>query len=259
MPSYIKDEAEKAKFIGAKTGDVITFNPYKAYEGHEAELASFLKIKKEDISAHQGDFTFTITELTRYKEAEIGQEFFDKIYEPGTVTSEEAMKEKIKETIAQQLAPESDYKFIVDAKQLLEDKAKDIRFPDEFLKRWLVASDEKRTEEAVEKDYPLILNDLKFQLIKDKIIKDNDIKIEKEDVQQQAIKATRAQFAQYGMSNVPDDLLENYAQEMFKKQETVRNLIDRVLEEKLIAVLKEQVTLEPTEISVEEFQKLFEK
>jgi trigger factor len=259
MPSYIKDEAEKAKFIGAKIGDVITFNPYKAYEGHEAELASFLKVKKDEVAAHPGDFTFTITELTRYKEAEIGQELFDKIYEPGTVTSEEALKEKIKETIAQQLAPESDYKFIVDAKQLLEDKAKDIPFPDAFLKRWLSASDENRTEESIEKDYPLILNDLKFQLIKDKLIKDNDIKIEKEDIQQQAIKATRAQFAQYGMSNIPDDLLENYAQEMFKKQETVRSLIDRVLEEKLIEVLKEQVTLEPKDVSVEEFQKLFEK
>ncbi|MDR0866461.1 MAG: trigger factor [Candidatus Symbiothrix sp.] len=259
MPSFIKEETEKAKFTGAKVGDTIVFNPYKAYDGHETELSSFLKIKKEEAKDHQGNFSLTITEITRYHEAELNQELFDKIYEPGTVTSEEAFKEKVKENIAQQLAPESDYKFIVDAKQLLEDKAKDIQFPDAFLKRWLVESDpEKRTEESVEKDYPAILNDLKFQLIKENIVKENDIKVETEEVQQAALNATRAQFAQYGMSNIPDDLLQNYAQEMLKKEKTLRQLVDKVAEDKIIAVLKEKVTLEPKEVSVEEFQKLFE-
>jgi trigger factor len=259
MPSFIKDETEKAKFAGAKVGDTIVFNPYKAYEGHETELSSFLKIKKEEVKNHQGDFSLTINEITRYKEAELNQELFDKIYEPGTVTSEEAFKEKVKENIAQQLAPESDYKFIVDAKQLLEDKAKDVQFPDAFLKRWLVESDpEKRTEESVEQDYPEILKDLKFQLIKENLVKENDIKVETEDVQQAALNATRAQFAQYGMSNIPDDLLQNYAQEMLKKEKSLRNLVDKVVEDKIIGVLKEQVTLAPKEVSVEEFQKLFE-
>ncbi|KAA6301708.1 MAG: Trigger factor [Candidatus Ordinivivax streblomastigis] len=257
MPSYMKEETEKAKFIGAKIGDVITFNPYTAYEGHEAELASFLKIKKEEVSAHQGDFTFAISEITRYKEAELSQELYDKIYEPGTVTSEVDFRAKIKEIVVQQFAPESDYKFLLDAKQALEDKAKDIQFPDEFLKRWLVASDEKRTAELVEEDYPNILSDLKFQLIKDNLIKENDIKIEKEDVEQQAQKTARAQFAQYGMSNVPDYLLENYVQEMLKKEDNIQNMIDRVLEDKLIVVLKKQATLKPKEVTLEDFQKLF--
>jgi trigger factor len=259
MPSFIQDETEQAKFIGAKKGDVITFNPLKAYNGHEAELASFLKVKKEEVAAHPGDFSFVITEITRYKEAEIGQELFDKVYEPETVTTEEAFREKIKESLTRQLAPEGDYKFILDAKQRLEEKAEPIQFPDEFLKRWLVASDEKRTVESVEEDYPKILKDLKFQLIRDQIIKENDIKIDQEEVQQQAIQATRAQFERYGMGNVPDQMLENYAQEMLQKRESVRNLVDMIMENKLIAVLKEQVTLEPKEVTEEEFQKMFEQ
>ena len=259
MPMYIKDEVEKAKFIGAKVGDVITFNPYKAYEGHEAELASFLKVEKTDVANHTGDFTFTINEITHYKEAEVNQELFDKVYEPGTVTSEEAFRAKIKEMIAQQLTPESDYKFITDAKQLLEEKAKDIQFPDEFLKRWLLASDPERTVESVETDYPKILADLKYHLIKEQIVKNKEIKVEQEDVTQAAFAATRAQFAQYGMNNIPDQLLENYAQEMLKKEATVRNLIDKVIEDKITVVLKDEITLEPKEVSLEEFQGFFQE
>ena len=259
MPSYMKDDEEKGKFMGAKLGDVITFNPFKAYEGSEAELASFMKINKEEVKDHVGNFTFEIKEITRYKEADLNQELFDKIYEPGTVTSEEQFKDKIKEITAQQLTPESDYKFILDVRQLLEEKTKDVQFPDAFLKRWLVASNPDRTEESVETDYPKIIADLRFHLIREQIVKDNDIKVEMEDIQEQARNATRAQFAQYGMSNVPDDLLNNYAQEMLKKEETVRGLVDKAVEEKLIEIFKKEVTLKPKEVTIEEFQKLFEE
>lgn len=259
MPAYIKVETEKAKILAAKKDDIITFNPYTAYEGHEAELASLLKIAKEDINKHQGDFTFTIVDITRYQEAEMNQELFDKAYEPGTVTSEEDFKAKIKEDLAQQTMPESDYKFLLDAKDALEEKTKDIQFPDAFLKRWLVAADEKNTAESIETDYPNILSDLKFQLIKDKLLKDNNIAVEKEDVEKQAYAAARAQFIQYGMNNIPDYLLENYVQEMMKKEKTVQNLIHRVMENKLIEILKKTVTLKKKEVSIEEFQKLFEK
>lgn len=259
MSSYFKNEEEKAKFIGSKAGDKIIFNPYKAYDGHEAELASFLKIGKDEVKNHQGNFSFEITEVTRYKEAELNQELFDKVYEPGTVTSEEDFKKKVEETLSQQLIPESDYKFIIDARQLLEEKAKDIQLPDAFLKRWLVESNTERTDEAVESDYPKIASDLKFHLIKEEIVKNNNIKIEAEDIKEYAIKTTKAQFAQYGMTNVPEQLLENYSQEMLKKEENIRNLVDKAVEDKLIAILKDQVTLEDKELTIEEFQKLFEE
>lgn len=256
MPAYMKNEEEKTKFSNAKLHSTIVFNPYKAYEGNEAELTSFLKIKKDEVKHYTDDFSFEINEITRYKEAELNQELFDKVFEPATVDSEEMFREKIKEDLTRQLAPESDYKFILDARKSLEEKASDIQFPDAFLKRWLLASDSNKTPESLEEDYPKILEDLKFHLIKEHLIEENGITIEESDMQEYARRAARAQFAKYGMYSLPDDLLENYSQEMLKKKETYRMLGDKVFEDKLIKVLKEQVTLKSQEITIEEFQKL---
>ncbi|MDH8700960.1 trigger factor [Dysgonomonadaceae bacterium PH5-43] len=258
MPSYIKEETEKAKFVAAKKGDVITFNPYKAYEGNEVELASFLKIAKEVVKDCQSDFSFTITEITRYKEAEMNKDLFDKVFGPDTIATEEEFKAKIKEILEEQLAPESDYKFILDAKAILDEKGKEIQLPDEFLKRWLLASDEENKIKSIDEEYPKIVADLRFHLIKEGILKSNDIKVEAEEIKAQAIKTTRAQFAQYGMTNIPDNVLEGYSQDMLKKEETVRNLVDKVAEEKLMAVLKKQATVKTKKVTVEELGKLFE-
>ncbi|MDR3339593.1 MAG: trigger factor [Candidatus Symbiothrix sp.] len=259
MPSFIKDEAVKATFIGAQQSAVLVFNPFKAYEGNEAEIASFLKIKKDEIERYTGDFSFEIKEISRYTPAELNQELFDKIYDPGTVTSEDAFREKIKENIAAQLNPESDYKFILDARKLLVEKAVDVQLPDAFLKRWILATNSDRTPETVENDYSRIIEDLKFHLIKEQLAKENGIQVDQDDIKEYAKRATRAQFAQYGMSNVPDDLLEKYAQEMLKKEETIHNLIDKLLEDKLIEALKAQVTLELKEVTADEFSKFFEQ
>jgi trigger factor len=258
MPSYISNEEEKAKFTSAKLNDTVVFNPFKAYDGAEAELASFLKVKKEETGNYTGDFSFEIKEITRYTEAELNPELFDKVFEPGTVTTEEAFREKIKEIISAQFVPESDYKFILDVRKLLKAKLTDVQFPDAFLKRWLLASGTNKTPESIEEDYPKIIEDLKYYLSKSQLIERNGIKVEPEDVREYARQATRAQFAQYGMSNIPEPLLENYSMEMLKKEETVRNLIDKAAENKLIQVLKKQLTLEPQTVTLEEFQKVLE-
>ncbi len=258
MPSYMKEEAEKKKFMGAKTNTVITFNPFKAYEGSEVELSSLMKIKKEEVKDHTGDFTFEIQEITRYKEGELNQELFDKVFEPGTVKTEEEFRQKVREMIAVQYTPDSDYKFLIDARKLLTKKAGKVEFPDAFLKRWLVASNEERTPESVETDYPKIIEDLEFHLIKEELVKENGLKVAEGDLMEYAGRAVKAQFAQYGIPNVPDDILENYAKDMLKKEETVRNLIDKIIEDKLTGWLKESVTLEPKEVTVDEFRKLFE-
>jgi len=258
LPSYMKNEEEKAKFNNAKLHSTIIFNPNKAYNGDERELASFLSIKKEEVKSHTGDFSFEITEISRFKAGELNQELFDKIFEPaGTVTSEEMFREKIKEDLEKQLIPESDYKFIIDARKLLDEKAGAMQLPDAFLKRWLLASDSKRTPESVEEDYPKISADLKFHLIKEHLLDENNITIEEGEMEEYARRAARAQFAQYGIMNIPNDLLENYAQEMLKKKESYQSLGDKIFEDKLIKVLKEQVTLEPQEVSMEDFQKMF--
>jgi trigger factor len=259
MPTYIKDEGEKAKFIGAKLNTSLVFNPYKAYDGIEVELSSFLKVKKEEVGNYKNDFSFEIKEISRHKEAELNQDLFDKVFGPGAVESEEAFIKKIKGNIEKQLVPESDYKFLLDAKKALLEKATDLQFPDEFLKRWLIASNPDRTPESFEEDYPKIIEDLKYHLIEEKIAKDNDLKVEESEIKEASEDSIRAQFASYGMANVPDQLLESYAQEQLKKEEVVRNLFSKVLENKIIKVLKEQATIKNKKITIEDFQKLFEE
>jgi len=259
MPSYMKDEEEKSKFMGAKVGDVITSNLYKAYEGNATELSSLLKISKDAVNEYQNvNFTFEIKEITRYVEAELNQELFDKILGEGAVTTEEEFKAKVKESIALQTKPDSDYKFLLDARQLLDKKTGGVVFPEAFLKRWLLASNEKNTPESLEQDFPKIMEDLKFHLIKEQIIKNNGFKVEETDLDAAAKMTIRAQFAQYGMANIPDDILESYAKDMLKKEETVRNLVDRVLEDKLVEWLKGAVAIQEKEVTVDEFRKLFE-
>lgn len=258
MPSYMKDEAEKAKFIGAKANTVIVFNPNKAYEGAEAEIASLLKVDKEAVAGLTGDFSFEIKEITRHKKAELNQELFDKVFGEGVVSSEEEFKNKIKDALAEQFTPQSDFKFLLDAREVLVQKAGELKFADDLLKRWLLAANEKNTAEKLDEEYPKIIEDLKYQLIKENLVKGNNLKVEDADIENFAKRVAKAQFAQYGMLSVPEDVLANYAKDMLKNKQTLQNVLDRAVEEKLAAWLKEQVELDVKEVSAEEFNKLFE-
>ena len=258
MPAYMKDEAEKAKFVGAKVNSVVVFNPNKAYDGAEVEIASFLKVDKEAVAGITGDFSFEITEITRHQKAEMNQELFDKVFGEGVVTSEEEFKNKIKDALTDQFTPQSDYKFLLDAREVLVQKAGEMKFADDMLKRWLVAANENTTAEKVEEDFPKMIEDLKYQLIKENLVKSNNLKVEDADIEAFAKRVAQAQFAQYGMLSVPEDVLANYAKDMLKNKQTLQNIIDRAVEEKLAAWLKEQVELDVKEVSTEEFGKLFE-
>ncbi|MDD3194765.1 MAG: trigger factor [Paludibacter sp.] len=256
-PAYMKDEASKNSFVGAKAGDQITFNPKKAFE-NEAEIASLLKLKKEDVAGLESDFLFTIESITRYHEAEVNQELFDKVYGDGVVTSEEDFIAKIKATIEEQLSQDSNYKFGIDAREALVKKYNDLVFPDAFLKRWLLATNKDLTADKVEEDYSKMIDDLKWQLIKDKIAKANEIKVENEDVQAYGRQIARSQFAQYGMTGLEDSILDNYVKDMFKNEEQLRNIIDRVAENKVVEIIKNTVKLDTKEVSIEDFNKMFE-
>lgn len=259
LPSFFKNEDEKAKFNGAKVGDVITYNPHKANDGNEAELASLLRLPKDVAKDVTSDFTFEIKEINRFVEGELNQELFDQIYGEGAVDSVEAFRAKVKEDITSQFAPESDYRFMVDAEEKLVNKLKDVVFPEAFLKRWLLVADNKKTAESIDADMPKMIEELKWHLMKEDIIKKNDIKIEAEDVMAMAKTITKAQFAQYGMANVPEELLEQYASEMLKKPEQARNLQDQAMSQKVAEFLKGAVKLNVKEISTEDFNKLYEK
>lgn len=258
MASYMKNEEEQAKFADAKKDAVIIFNPGKAYDGNETEISSFLHIQKDEVEAIAPEFQFTIKEVTRYKEADLDQDLFDKVFGPNTVTTEPDFKAKVRETISSQLAPDSDYKFLLDVRELLEKKAGDLEFPDAFLKRWLLTTNTEKTPETIEEEYPKIVEDLKFHLIKEQIVKDNELKIEEQDVRNIAVASARAQFAQYGMTGIPDEMIMNYADQMLQDKNNSRNIVDRAMEEKIVIFLKSKLGLVEKEVSLDEFRKFFE-
>ena len=256
-PAYIK--AEKEKFNGVKVGDKVVFNPAAACQDSVGELASMLNIDREAAAEVKNDFEMTVTEITHLQAAEHDQEFFDGIFGKDTVKNEEEYTAKVREMIAAQLAPESDYRFSIDARKAIEAAVGELTLPAEFLKRWLVATNEKYTEENIAEEYGKMEADLKWHLIKEHIAKTFEVKVADEDIKALAMNVTRQQFAQYGMTNVPDELLENYSQEMLKSKESRAQLIDRATEAKIQETIKNAVKLEVKEISTEEFGKLFQE
>ena len=258
MPMYVKNETERAKFLEAKKNSVITFNPKNAFDGSEVEISSFLHIDKVAVQNVSDEFSFEVKEITRNKPAEMNQEFFDKVFGKDAVKSVDEFGAKIISAILEQYEPQSNFKFLTDARNLLVTKAGKLEFADDVLKRWLLMSNDKNTKESIEADYPHVIEDLTYQLIRAKLVKDNDIKIENKDIEAFAKQVAKAQFAQYGMLSVPEDALANYAQNLLKDKQTQQQIADRAVEDKLADWLKSQVSLKAKEVSAEEFNKLFE-
>jgi trigger factor len=257
MTTAYMTESQKALFAGAKKGDLIVFNPSKAYE-NDSELGSLLKISKDEAKDITADFQFSIDSITRYHEASLDQELFDKVYGEGVVSSEEEFRTKIKADIQENLVADIEYKFGIDVQKMLIEKYNDLVFPDAFLKRWVLASNENLTEETLEQDYSKMIDDLKWHLIKDKLAKKADIKVEAEDVESYARKMAKAQFAQYGMIGIDEQIINNYAKDILKKEETLKNIVDKVAEEKIFKFVKDAIKLDVKEVSIEEFNKMFE-
>lgn len=258
MPSYMKNDEQKAIFANAKVNDVLVFNPNAAYDGHDAEIASLLKIEKEAAAEMKSNFSFQVEEITRFVPGDLNQELFDQVFGKDAVKTEEEFRAKVKEGIAAQFVADSDYKFLIDARKMLMEKVGKLEFPDALLKRIMLLNNKEKGEEFVAENYEKSVEELTWHLIKEQLVKDNEIKVEHEDVINMAKDATKAQFAQYGMMTVPEDILENYAQEMLKKKENVDGLVGRVVEAKLATALKAKVTLNNKTVSMEEFNKMFE-
>ena len=259
MPAYIKAEDQKKLFDGVKPGDIITFNPKKAYPDNDAEVAALLKVEKDQVKDLTADFSYQITEIRHFQPAEVDQKLFDRVFGEGEVKDEKAFREKIAENIAPQLQQNSDYKFLRDVRQYLENKVGELQFPEALLKRVMLQNNKEKGADYVEKNFEGSIKELKWHLIKEQIVAANNIKIEEADLKAVAKEAIRAQFAQYGMSNVPDDVLENYAAEQLKKRENVDNFVDRAVDMKLTEVLKNVVKLNEKEVSLEDFNKLLQE
>jgi trigger factor len=252
----IKDKKIKKQFIGVAEKETIDFDLRKAFP-NDLEIAGLLKKQKDEVAEINGNFRFTVNEISRFHPAEINQELFDRIYGEGVVSSEEDFRKKIDEEITANLKHESDYKLSIDLKKLAADKT-DFALPEDFLKRWLLKVNEKTTEEQIEKEFDTFKHDLKWQLIRNKIARMNEIKITEEELQKEAENVTRYQFRQYGLFYATDEQVSNYAKETLKREEDAKRIADTILEEKVIELLKGMVKLETKTVSIEEFNKLFE-
>ena len=253
MPSYMKNDEQKALFAGSKLNDVVTFNPSVAFDNNEAELASLLKVEKGEVAAHNGEFTFTITEITRFVASELNQTVFDAAFGKDVVTNEADFRAKIAEQFESRFEVESDYKLLMDVRTSLMEKVGKLEYDESILRRIMDGS--KQGETVSEEDFQKSLTELTWHLIKEQLARKFEVKVEDNDVLDVAKAATRDQFAQYGMANVPDDLLENYAKEMLKQEKTREALINRAVDVKLIQAIKGVVTLEEEKVSVEDFNK----
>ena len=255
MPSYMKNDDQKALFVGAKVNDVVTFNPSVAFDNNEAELSSLLKVEKGEVAAHNGEFTFAVTEITRFVASELNQTVFDAAFGKDVVTNEADFRAKITEQFEGRFEVESDYKLLLDVRAYLTEKLGKFEYNESILRRVMEGNRAEGAEAVSDEDFQKSLNELTWHLIKEQLARKFEIKVDDNDVLNVAKAATRDQFAQYGMANVPEDLLENYAKDMLKQDRTREALVNRAVDVKLIEAIKGAVTLNEEKISVEDFNK----
>lgn len=256
MPAYIKVDDQKALFQGCKTGDIITFCPKAAYPESTVEISSLLKISKEEAEKVESSFSYQITEITRYKKHAIDQELFDQTFGEGVVKDEKAFRNKIADNLKEQLSINAEYRFLSDVRAYVEKKLGDVKYADELMKRIMLANNKDKDQKYVDDNYSASIKELTWHLAKNHLLEQCEIKIEDGDVKDIAKDMTRMQFAQYGMANIPEEYIEQYAEEMLKKPEQVDQLVSQAADKKLMKALKTVVALDEKDITFEEFQKL---
>lgn len=259
LPNYMKNDDEKAKFEGAKVNDVIVLNPSKAYNGSDVELASLLKISKEEAANVKSDFSFQVTEITRFEPAALDKALFDQVLGEGVVKNEKEFRAHIAEDMKKSFVADSDYKFLQDLRAYLVGRIGELEYPEAQLKRIMKQNNADKDDAYIEENFKASLDELTWHLIKEQLSDQFELKVEQADVLETAKAATRMQFAQYGMTNLPDDVLTNYANEMLKNKQQAEGLVARAVENKIVAKAKETVKLTEKAVSLEEFNKLFEK
>ena len=258
MPSYIKGEDEKKKFEGCKPGDIVTFNPKKAYPDNDAEVAALLKVDKEQVKDLTCDFSFQVTEIRHFQPAAVDARLFERVFGEG-VKDEADFRQRIADSLKGQLVANSDFKFLQDVRKYAEKKVGDLQFPEALLKRVMLNNNKEKGEEFVEKNFKASIDELKWHLIKEQLVAAAQVKVEDADLKAVAKDAIRAQFAQYGMSNIPEDVLDNYAEEQLKKRENIENFVDRAVDVKLTAALKGIVKLNEKEVTLDAFNKMMQE
>ncbi|MBD5340041.1 MAG: trigger factor [Bacteroides sp.] len=256
-PQYFKSEEQRNLFLGKKVGDVVKFNPAATCDGNATEMSSMLNIDKGEVDSHKGDFNFDIKEIIVLKPAEYNQEFFDMVFGPDKVKSEEEFRAELKKALEEGLANDSDYRFTIDARKAIQDAIGELNLPTEILKDFLKSQNEALNDENIDEEYTRLLPELQWELEKEAIASELDIKVEEEDLMNTARRIAQSQFAQYGMNSVPADTLDRYASDILKDQKARNQIYNQTVDSKLFNGVRALVNLENKEVSVEEFNDLF--
>ncbi len=250
----IKDDEIKKSLIGVKEGDIIDFEIKKAFP-NDTEISSILKIDKTKVADISDNFRLSVKEIKDFVKAPVNQELFDKCFGEGVAKSEEDFKDLIIKDIEKSFYKNTKYKMMLDVKTKLLDKLS-IELPEEFLKRWIIATNKDVTEEQLEKEFPIFLKDLQWTLIKSKIAKENELKVSEEEMKGAAKEQLLEQFNQYGMSYVPDEYLDKYSTELLSKEQDANRLYEQEIEKKVVDFVVEAIKTEEKELTLDEFQKI---
>lgn len=256
-PQYFKSEDQRKLFEGKHVGDIVRFNPAATCDSNATELASMLNIAKEETENHKGDFSMEIKEIIVLKPAEHNQEFFDMVFGADKVHNEEEYRAALRDMIAASLVNDSNYRFTIDAKKAIQEAIGELKLPDEVLKDFLKSQNEALNNENIDEEYVRLRPELEWELEKEAVAAQLDIKVEDNDLLNTARMMARSQFAQYGMTNVPDETLDRYAQDILKDERARNQVYNQTVDMKLFGGIRATVSVDDKEVSVEEFNDLF--
>ncbi|MGE0091681.1 MAG: trigger factor [Bacteroidia bacterium] len=251
----VADKQTKDLFIGKKSGDSFEIDVNKAFE-NETDRAAMLKVKKEELSSLNPVYTVVVKEVKRFKDAQENQDFYDKVFGPGNVSSSEEFAKMIDERMKSEHENESDYRFMLDARDALIEKAA-IALPEEFLKRWLFTANEgKFTMEEIEKDFELFLKDFRWQLIRQYITKEQKLSVTRENLLDHARKIAGYQFAMYGLNNAGQEQIDKYAESLLANEKEGRRIYEKVEEDLVLDYVRSVVSLDKKGVSIEKLREL---
>ena len=250
----MSDEIKK-DFVGLKKGDVKEVDIVRSFP-NEADRAAMFHVKKEELDTLPAVWTMTVNDVKTFVDAPLTQATFDQIFGEGNCKDEAEFEVKVKERLQEEYARESDYRYMIDAKEYLINKAA-IQLPDAFRKRWIkTANEDKFTMEQIEAEYDLFAKDFRWNMIRTKIMKDQDMKVEKDDVMKQAKSMAAYQFAMYGMQNVPEEHLNRYAEQLLGDRQQAERIVEKVEDDLVLTWIRRTATLEEKEVSLEQMREL---
>ena len=255
----IDDEKIKKKFIGLKKDDCLIVNVIKTFS-NTTDLAAMLNIKADEVSKlHFQNFKFTIKKVSTLQPAKLDNKLFDKVYGPGKVKNIKEFRENIKKEVENQFDLECDRMLKNDVVKYLIDKM-NLQLPDNFLKNWLVkTSKQPITMDLLNKEYDLYSKSLQWQLIENKILEDNNIKVTQEDLLERAKGIVHIQMKRYGQDNVEEKQLISIAENVLKDEKEKKKIYDQIYDEQTLLVYKKCFKLKEKKISYDDFVKLASK